>query len=107
MSGIYDRVANREAENDSPIPSLLLWACVYAVGRGVATAAQVAARLNANIDVPLRPEDVADLQTILTNATTGTATQRIDHMLRLQSVLIATESKLIQSEATFRAELGI
>lgn len=107
MAGIYDRVANR-GENDRPIGSLTAWACVYAVGRGIATGAQVAAKLDEQLgDQPLTGPEKADLNAILAHAQTGTATQRIDYMLRLQSILIATETGLIQSEATFRAELGI
>ena len=36
MAGIFDRVIRTGSETDSPIGSLTLWACVYAVGRGIA-----------------------------------------------------------------------
>lgn len=108
MAGIFDRVFRTGSETESPIGSLTLWACVYAVGRGVATGAQVAAKLDETLGSnPLTQDQKNDMSAILAQAQTGTATQRIDYMLRLQSILIATEVGLIQSEATFRAELGI
>ena len=53
------------------------------------------------------PGILGSTKDLVAQAQTGTATQRIDYMLRLQSILIATETGLIQSGATFRAELGI
>lgn len=108
MAGLFDRTKYVINEGEpSRLPGLTLWACVYAVGRGVASAARVANKLDEQMEQPLRQVDKDDLMVILTNATTGVATQRLDYMLRLQAVLIAAETGLIESEAVFRSELGI
>ena len=108
MAGIWNRVHDR-GENDAPLPSLIVWSVVYLVGRGVFTGAQAKAALDAELPVgkKLTTEEVADLTTILNNAQAGVATAKLDYMLRLQAMLMLVESRVLNSEATFRNELGL
>jgi hypothetical protein len=107
MSGIWDRIRNR-GENDRPVSSLALWSAVYLVGRGVFSAQQAQAALNRDLgNQPLSGDEITDLQNILTQAQSGTATAKLDYMLRLQALVLLAEVGTLDSETAFRTQLGI
>ena len=106
MAGIWERVAKR-GERDDPIGSLTLSAAIYFASRDMFTPRQVRNKLERTTTTPLTDEDEADLAAIITQAKTGTAAARVDYLLRVQTVLIAAETGMINSETVFRTELGI
>ena len=106
MSGIWERVAKR-GESDAPIGSASLHAAIYFATRGMFTAKQVRNKLERTLTVPLSDEDEADIAAIVTQASVGTAAAKADYMHRLQALLIAAETGMINSETVFRTELGI
>jgi hypothetical protein len=106
MPGIYERV-RRDLEDNDPIATHLLVAAIYLVGRNVFTATQVRDALNAKLRDPLTTAELTDLNQILTQAGLGTATARLDYMLRVQALLMASEFGVLNNEAVFRSELGL
>ena len=106
MSGIWNRVVER-GELGDPLGSATLVAAIYLVARGVFTATQVRDALNGKLQNPLTVTELADLNTMLTNALTGSATAKLDYMLRIESLLVAAEEGLLPNEATFRQEAGL
>lgn len=108
MSGIWNRVFDR-GEMDAPLSSATVWACVYLVGRGVFTGAQARDHLNAQLpsDKQLTAQEITDFNNILTAAGQGSATAKLDYMLRLQALLTLVEIHMLSNEATFRSELGM
>lgn len=108
MAGIWNRVFDR-GENAAPLSSGVVWAAVYLVGRGVFTGAQARDHLNASLpsDKQLTAQEITDFNNILTAASTGAATARLDYMLRLQALLTLVEVRMLANEATFRSELGL
>ena len=106
MAGIWNRVVER-GELGDPLGSATIVAAVYLVTRGIFTATQVRDALNGKVQNPLTVQELADLNTILTNASTGSATAKLDYMLRIESLLIAAEEGFLVNEATFRSEAGL
>lgn len=106
MAGIWNRVRDR-GEGSDPLPSLTVVAAVYLVGRNVFTATQARDALNSTLQSPLTTEELTDLNQILTQAGLGSATAKLDYLLRLQSLCIAVEGGALTNEATFRSELGL
>lgn len=103
MAGIYDRVA----PGGNRISSHLLKAAVYLRSRGVFTSPQILSGLNTATSVPLSAAAEADLNTVLTNATTGTAIEKIDYLERWDALNIAVEAGLLTNEATYRTQAGL
>lgn len=108
MAGIWNRVFDR-GEMDAPLGSITVWSAVYLVGRGVFTGAQARDHLNATLpsNRQLTAQELADFNNILTAAGTGSATAKLDYMLRLQALLSLVEQHILANEATFRSELGL
>lgn len=108
MAGIWDRVFER-GENAAPLSSAVVWSAIYLVGRGVFTGAQARDHLNASLptDKQLTAQEAADFNNILTAAALGSATTKLDYMLRLQALLTLVEVRMLSNEATFRSELGL
>lgn len=108
MAGIWNRVFDR-GELDAPLGSITVWSCVYLVGRGVFTGAQARDALNATLpsDKQLTAQEITDFNNILTSAASGSATAKLDYMLRLKALLSLVETRILANEATFRTELGM
>ncbi len=106
MAGIWNRVVER-GELGDPLGSATLTTAIYLVARGVFTATQVRDALNGKLRDPLTVSELADLNTILTNAATGSATVKLDYMLRIESLLVAAEEGFLANEATFRQQAGL
>lgn len=108
MAGIWNRVFDR-GELDAPLASMVVWSAVYLVGRGVFTGAQARDHLNAILPVnkQLTAQESVDFNNILTAAGLGSATAKLDYMLRLQALLQMVETHILSNEATFRTELGL
>ena len=106
MAGIWDRVIPG-GENADRVNVHLLKAAIYCAVRGVFSNAQILAKLNAQITVPLDSAAEADLAAGVINADTGTAIQKIDYLERWDALNIAAENGLLTDEATYRSELGI
>ena len=108
MAGIWNRVYAR-GEDAAPLSSATVWAAVYLVGRGVFTGAQARDHLNAVLpsDKQLSAQEITDFNNILTSASIGSASAKLDYMLRLQALLTLVEVHLLSNEATFRSELGM
>jgi len=106
MAGIWNRVVER-GELGDPLGPATLTAAIYLVARGVFTATQVRDALNGKLRDPLTVSELADLNTILTNAATGSATVKLDYMLRIESLLVAAEEGFLANEATFRQQAGL
>jgi hypothetical protein len=108
MAGIWNRVFDR-GEGFAPLASETVWSCVYLVGRGVFTGAQARDAINATLpsDKQLTLQEITDFNNILTAAALGSATAKLDYMLRLRALLQLVEIHLLSNEATFRSELGL
>ena len=108
MAGIWNRVYDR-GEGDAPLSGATVWAAVYLVGRGVFSGAQARDHLNASLpsDRQLTTQEITDFLNILTASAIGSATAKIDYMLRLQALLTLVEIHMLSNEATFRSELGM
>ena len=106
MAGLWDRVANR-GYTDDPVASVWVSSAVYLVARGVFTGAQAKAALESRMRDPFSPDAVTDFTQILDNASTGTLAEKLDYLLRLQSLLLMVESKLLTNETVWRNQLGL
>lgn len=106
MAGIWNRIADR-GELSDPLSSAILTAAIYLVTRNVFSATQVRNGLNGQLRDPLTVQELADLNTILTNANTGSATTKIDYLLRIESLFVAVETGFLTNEATFRSQAGL
>ena len=106
MSGIWNRVVER-GELSDPLGSAILVAAIYLVARGVFSGTQVRDALNGQLRDPLTVSELADLNTILTNAATGSATVKLDYLMRIESLLVAAETGFLTNEATFRTQAGL
>ena len=106
MSGIWDRLIPG-GELADRIPAHTLQAAIYLVGRGIITGTQARAIVNGRITTPLSATAETDLANIVTQAGTGTATAKLDYMLRLHCISHMVEIGALTVEATFRSELGI
>lgn len=106
MSGIWDRVVNR-GDGNNPIGSNTLSAALYFAVDGTFTQQALVAALNATLRTPLTAAELADLSAILTQASAGTAIQKVDYQFKFRSLLIAAETRMLTSETTFRSKLGI
>lgn len=108
MAGIWNRIVER-GENAAPISSDLCQSLVYLVTRGILTAQQARDALNAFLPPtkPLTTAEATDLNNMVTAASGGSATAKLDYQLRLRAVLITAEVGMLTNEATFRSELGL
>jgi hypothetical protein len=82
-------------------------AAVYLSVRGVFTNQQILNALNSKLTTPLAGQELTDLQTILTNANTGTATAKLDYLERIDALNIAVEMGVLTSEAVYRTQAGL
>lgn len=103
MAGIFDRIKPSEDR----LSSHLLKAAIYLRGRNVFTSQQILTALNSKLVTPLDAAAQADLTNVITQATTGSATVKLDYLERWDAVNIAAEAGLLTNEATYRSELGI
>jgi hypothetical protein len=106
MAGLWNRIVDR-GEFDDPLSSHLVKAAVYLAVRGVFTPVQIRDALNGTLRNPLTTAELADLNAILTNAAAGTATEKIDYLERVDALNISAEGGVLQSEAVWRAQLGL
>ena len=107
MAGIWNRIYDRGSEDSDPLPSSLIAASIYLVTRNVYTATQARDALNATLRNPLTTDELTDLNQMITNASTGTATSRLDYMFRIDALCVAVEMHALTNEASFRSELGL
>ncbi len=103
MSGIWGRVI----PGSDRVGVHLLKAAVYCRVRNVFTAQQVLNAINSKITTPLSAAAETDLTNIVTQASAGSATVKLDYLERWDAVNIAAEAGLLANEATYRSEFGI
>lgn len=103
MAGIWDRVI----PGGDHLPAHLLKAALYCRVRGVFTTPQILAALNSKLVTPLSAAAESDLTNIVTQASAGSATVKLDYLERWDALNIAVEAGLLTNEATYRSELGI
>ena len=106
MAGIWNRIYDR-GENDDPVPSLLVSAGVNLVVNGVFTATQVRDALNATLQTPFNTDELSDLNTIITNASSGDSRAKNTYAHLFLSLLMAVETHVLTNESTFRNKLGL
>lgn len=104
MAGIWDRII--PSSNDR-LAVHLVKAAIYLRGRNVFTSNQILNGLNSQLTTPLDANAQTDLTNIITQATTGSATAKLDYLERLDAMNVAVEDGLLTNEATWRSELGI
>lgn len=103
MAGIFDRIKPSEDR----LNSHLLKAAIYLRVRGIFTNVQILAAINSKLTTPLDAAAQTDLTNVVTQASAGSATAKLDYLERWDAVNIAAESGLLTNEATYRSELGI
>lgn len=103
MAGIWNRII----PGNDRLPAHLLKAAVYLRVRNVFTSQQILNALNSKIVTPLDAAAETDLTNVVTQASAGSATAKLDYLERWDAVNIAAESGLLTNEATYRSELGI
>lgn len=103
MAGIWNRIVPGEDR----ISAHLLKAAVYLRVRNVFTSQQILDALNSTLVAPLDAAAQTDLTNVITQASAGSATAKLDYLERWDAVNIAAEAGLLTSEATYRSELSI
>ena len=105
MAGIWNRIVR--SEDSDCLSSHLIKAAVYLSVRGVFTNQQILNALNSKLRNDLSGQEITDLETILTNANTGTATAKLDYLERIDALNIAVEMGVLTSEDVYRTQAGL
>lgn len=103
MAGLWDRIV----PGDDRLGVHLLKAAMYLRVRNVFTTPQILASLNSKLQTPLSAAAQTDLNNIVTQASAGSATAKLDYLERFDALNVAVEEGLLTNEATWRSELGI
>jgi hypothetical protein len=104
MPGIWDRIVPASTDR---LNSHLLKSAIYLAVRGVFSDNQILAALNNQLTTPLSQAAQTDLLTVKANASTGSATAKLDYLERWDALNIAVENGALTNEATYRSELSI
>lgn len=104
MAGLWDRIVPNVGDR---LNYHLLKAALYCRVRGVFTTPQILAALNSQLETPLSSAAETDLANVVTQASTGSATVKLDYLERWDALNVAVENGLLTNEATWRSELGI
>lgn len=103
MAGLWDRLL----PGDDRVNVHLLKAAVDLRVRGTFTAGQILTALNAQLTTPLNAAAQTDLTNIVTQASVGNATAKLDYLNKLDALAVAVECGAFKNEATWRSQLGI
>lgn len=103
MAGLWDRLI----PGNDRVNVHLLKAAIDLRVRGTFNAAQILSVLNAQLTTPLSAAAQTDLTNIITQASAGTATAKLDYLNKLDALAIAVECGAFTNEATWRSQMGI